>query len=75
MIAKKCDRCGRFYEHYEEHKWFDDERACNGVILAVSRRTGIGFPMLPVQDAAYDLCPECMEKLMGFLEGGKDVSN
>lgn len=56
MNAKKCDRCGKFYEHYNG----DDIIMSHNFFKAVyGKRT-------------YDLCPECMEKLREwFKEGDK----
>lgn len=56
MMATKCNRCGKFYEVYNENK---------------NKKTANGFTLLNInhkEDEAYahefeDLCPECMEEL------------
>lgn len=65
MRAKKCDKCGKLYEHYDGNKEFKNTERANAVFLIDrdldnkhwSRKT-------------YDLCPDCMKKLEEFLNGG-----
>lgn len=65
MRAKKCDRCGKLYEHYDGSKEFKNTEKANGVYLIDrdldnkhwSRKT-------------YDFCPDCMRKFEEFLLGG-----
>ena len=33
MRAKKCDRCGKLYEHYDGSKNFKENGKANGLIL------------------------------------------
>lgn len=63
-LAKKCDRCGKLYEHYEktEHEKYVGYNAM--AFVCVTRKGGTGMATLPI-----DLCPECMSKLIEFLEG------
>ena len=59
MLAKKCDRCGKYYELYK------DNYGHNGVALTSHDR----FECLNPNYDKYDLCPECMEKVIEFLKG------
>ena len=66
MQAKKCDRCGRLYEHYDGRKAFP-KSISNSIGL---RDTDI--------DGKYwhrdhlDLCVSCMAGLEAFLYGGTE---
>lgn len=51
--AKKCDRCGKFYDIYEPV----DNAA--GFYFA----NNVGSSLQPL----YDLCPDCMEELINWL--------
>lgn len=66
MKAKKCDRCGRLYEHYDGIKAFPNLRS-NSIEL---RDTDIEEKYW--QRARFDLCKDCMAKLESFLYGGAD---
>lgn len=57
MQAKKCDRCGCFYE------------SCKGINNYLKRNK---FMLIKAKDdydkySILDLCPECMEGLMKWL--------
>ena len=73
MNAKKCDRCGKYYDLYEmdiPERYKDrmngkmnfvalhgkDIERCDGMPTGSSR---------PI-----DLCPDCMDGLLGYLSGG-----
>lgn len=77
MNAKKCDRCGKYYDLYEmdiPERYKDrmngkmnfvalhgkDIERCDGMPTGSSR---------PI-----DLCPDCMEKLISFLDEA-DINN
>ncbi len=62
-LAKKCDRCGKLYEHYEktEHEKYVGSNAM--AFVCMTKKGGIGITTCPI-----DLCPECMSKLIEFLE-------
>lgn len=54
-IARKCDRCGKLYEKY-------DDVECNGMeVNRVLLSNGI------VNKEAYDLCPECCLEFVRWL--------
>lgn len=65
MRAKKCDRCGKLYEHYDGKMAFGKGEKANALSLIDrdlderywSRRT-------------LDLCPECMVEFERFIRGG-----
>lgn len=60
--AKKCDRCGKFYEKYT--KKLKDGSIVNGIIVI-----GSGFPV--TDENFEDLCPECMKELEKWMEAKK----
>ena len=58
MNAKKCDRCGQYYAHY-------NGKSCGvGKVNTVGLKDeqGVGF-------ITFDLCPACMDKQIRFLRG------
>lgn len=66
--AKKCDRCGKFYEKNISYKgiaW-----CTNGIIAGIKTTT-----INDHSDYKYDLCDECVGKLYMFLnnEIGNEV--
>lgn len=75
MIAYKCDRCGKYYEEYKKdlydlpERFIDDGLKRKGDyvdgIIICSNKNGQCDGM----SKHIDLCPECMEELMAFLDG------
>jgi hypothetical protein len=67
--AKKCDRCGNFYEPYKGVRMKK-----NGTIYSVNRLHLASF----CNDVTFDLCPSCVKASFIFLgldeekEGGKE---
>ena len=61
-IARKCDRCGKFYDYYP--KGYDIQY--NGV-QRIYRDRGESLR----HSTAYDLCPECMNAFDEFMSKGK----
>lgn len=66
MLAKKCDRCGRLYEHYDGRKVFPKSLS-NSLALRDTDFEGKFW----TRDS-FDLCEDCMTKLESFLYGGAD---
>lgn len=62
--AKKCDRCGEFYDIYTDVKF-------NGIVL--TRETKCNRP---ISAGSYDLCLSCATMLKDWLDakGEKNVS-
>ena len=60
-LAKKCDRCGKFYEQYT---------AVNqtGVYNAVSKIRRFPNGTIGSFDTAIDLCPDCMAAFEKFIK-------
>lgn len=59
--AKKCDRCGKFYDAYEpinDASGFRFINSWNGALQGI-----------------YDLCPDCMEELTKWLTNPKEEKN
>lgn len=67
MNAKKCDRCGKFYDEYNT-KSFN----CDPNIVTLHQKLNDGICYL-VKD--YDLCPECMAELQEWLNEMKQPDN
>lgn len=66
MLAKKCDRCGRLYEHYDGRKAFPKSQS-NSIKLRDMDIEGKYR-----RRARFDLCFSCMTSLEAFLYGGAD---
>lgn len=66
MQAKKCDRCGRLYEHYDGRKAFPKSLS-NSIGLRDTDIDGTCW-----RRDHFDLCEDCMTKLESFLYGGAD---
>lgn len=81
MRACKCDRCGEYYDEYKRdiddlpEELIDPNKKCrgdyiNGLVLeGYNDNTGIRGNSMHI-----DLCPDCMEKLISFLDGA-DINN
>lgn len=65
MRAKKCDRCGKLYEHYDGSKEFKNTEKANGVFLIDRDLDNKHWSR-----KSYDFCPDCMRKFEEFLRGG-----
>ena len=61
--AKKCDRCGKYYDKNIEHK-----QNINGRLYY---EDGMGFTSAEVTTDFKDLCDECLYKLHIFLNGAE----
>lgn len=66
MQAKKCDRCGRLYEHYDGRKAFPKSKS-NSFELRDTDIEGKYWGR-----DRFDLCFHCMKELEAFLYGGAD---
>lgn len=64
--ALKCDRCGKLYENYKGIRIGDR----GAYYCCMSIITSDGWVR-----RGYDLCPECMTKLVEFLKLDEEVSN
>lgn len=60
-LCKKCDRCGKMYDHYNIHI---GALAVNAIKIVSLSNAG-AYIMSPSMD--LDLCPECMSELIKFL--------
>lgn len=58
-IAKKCNRCGNFYEMYNVNK---SETNTNGIMLL-----NIDEAMKYFSHTVMDLCPDCMASFRKWL--------
>lgn len=58
-LAKKCDRCKEFYEHYpkgEKKEYNAIKRVCKNEKSEITS-----------QDYSIDLCPDCMKEFNKFM--------
>lgn len=62
MTAKKCDRCGTFYEEYTNNK---SGRFTLNVISEDSYWS----------HSPYDICPSCLDELMKWFKNKKENNN
>ena len=67
-IAKKCDRCGKFYEHYPVGNWPGEYNAIEKVRLG---KNGA----VEYRSSDMDLCPDCMYSFVKFMKGSKIVED
>ena len=61
-IARKCDRCGKFYDHYSK----GNKEKYNGV-QRMYRDLGGSFRY----GESLDFCPECITAFDDFMINGK----
>lgn len=57
--AKKCDICGKFYDHYQNIK-LENGMTMDGCMIEFASNNGVRWKSL-------DLCPECMTKVHTLL--------
>lgn len=69
-IAKKCDRCGKLYEHYDGNMEFKTSEKANGFML-IDRDADFAY----FGRRSYDLCVDCMIKLEAFIKNEEDNEN
>ena len=67
MNAKKCDRCGVFYEGYNTR---NDKNAINGVMFL-----NIDLNERYYSHAPNDLCPTCSEELVNWFDRTNKVNS
>lgn len=68
MRAYKCDCCGSLYESYDVIVL--DERPKERVTSSATTLVLYKSDSLPVK--SYDLCPNCMRKILTMLRGNKE---
>lgn len=62
MVAKKCDRCGSYYDTAFENPVEALARSLASVLY--------GNELLEKIESCVDLCPKCAEELVNWLNGG-----
>lgn len=60
MLAKKCDRCGKLYDHYDA---FDNNKI-NGISTISKNKFGVRESI----SKDIDLCIECMNSFIKWYE-------
>ena len=78
MIAKKCDRCGKFYEATRENVYLHEQQNENGCEKFPINSVRIGFWDAHTRSwryiaSAYDLCPECAKEITEVIMKGNMV--
>lgn len=63
-LAKKCDRCGKFYEHYPIN---NPPKECNALEKVRLGKHGA----VEYRDSYIDLCQDCMDSFVKFMDEGK----
>ena len=65
-IAKKCDRCGNYYDTNTKYEVPDclNTRYVNGISTLVS----FNFNYVTERGISYDLCDKCLESFYNWLE-------
>lgn len=66
MIAKKCDRCGTYYELYNMQH---NVKKTNGIVFVNIDASSRYFT-----NTTIDLCPECMDAVRKFVEQPEKIS-
>lgn len=66
--AMKCDRCGKLYEYYAGYKEFKNSEKANGFLL-IDRDADFSY----WSRRSYDLCQDCMRKLIKFIKNDDDI--
>lgn len=64
MEAKKCDRCGVFYD-------VEPKRSTTSSYFNQVRKINTNMNMSSCTRAKYDLCPDCRKAFEEFVKGGK----
>ena len=68
-MAKKCDRCGKLYEHYPKSN--KSQSNAISVTLRKIQRDDLGGTMNAYNEWMMDLCQECMSEFDKFMTKGK----
>ena len=58
MRAKKCDRCGKLFEHYDGDKEFKHTERANAILL-IDRDLDNKY----WSRKSYDVCPDCIKMI------------
>ena len=68
MNARKCDRCGEYYEVDEKKK----EREY-GVVRKI--KTDMGFNRTSTKSRSLDLCEPCYREFLAYVKPKKEKKN
>ena len=78
MIARKCDRCGKYFEGVGRvqtvlgAEGFDGGHVVPSLIL-VGKLIGDNDPSAGLTHDAWDLCEDCLKDFMKFIKKGKEA--
>jgi len=65
MLAMMCDRCGKLYEPYYKDNKNIKQGKTNGIHFGMTNVAGLNINRYKLD--IFDLCPECMDKLLAFM--------
>lgn len=63
-MARKCDRCGGFYDEYLKKKRFTDPVNAIAFVQRTERGNWTGD-----NKDAFDLCPDCLNDVADYVLG------
>lgn len=61
-LAKKCDICGKFYEHYETE--VEDVNVNAIIFVKTNEECNWG-----TRRDAMDCCPDCLKSIIHYIDG------
>lgn len=70
MDAKKCDRCGKFYDHYSYPVNQSGPYRHGNKLMLANEIYGVNHHV-----KEFDLCKDCMDELEEFLGMHKEKEN
>lgn len=72
MKALRCDRCKKFYIYYSKEYNINGKKVlCNSAGIDYKDKSGTINAIGSNAGVEYDLCENCMDKLVNFLEKSK----
>lgn len=77
MDAFKCDRCGKLYEGYHKDKTKQERiNPVTGLFVSNSMKFLVQNTNGTISGGRYyDLCKDCMNDLIAFMDIPKEVTN
>lgn len=77
MDAFKCDRCGKLYEGYYKDKTKTERiNPVTGLFVSNSMKFLVQNANATISGGRYyDLCKDCMNKLIDFMDISKEVTD
>lgn len=70
-VARKCDRCGKYYDEYGNRDAFHRSYVCG--IAFVDKKRDKSYS--GTDENGFDLCPDCLESVRRFVLEYKKEEN